>query len=160
MQTSIFDLDGTVINSKHRYTALENGGIDLNAWIRDNTRENCFKDTLLPTVRTLRADYKAGCNVVICTARVLSEWDYEFFMENNIPFHTMLDRPMGCDLSDVVMKEFQLRNYAHQGGISWNTFCESSMFFEDVSSILDRMDEIGMPTIDARLWNYKLSMVA
>ena len=73
MQHSIFDLDGTVINSKHRYRSLENGDIDLPYWIENNTRENCQKDSLLPAIRTLRNDHRAGCKIIICTARVLSD---------------------------------------------------------------------------------------
>lgn len=160
MQNVIFDLDGTVICSKHRYTALENGSIDLDAWIRDSNREKCLQDSLLPTVKTMRLDYKNGCNVIVCTSRVLSEWDYEFFMENDIPYHVMLDRPLGCTLDCAELKEFQLRLYAHQNGISWAKFCQTSMFFEDADSVLERMLIIGLPTIDSRLWNKQLSMIA
>jgi hypothetical protein len=34
------------------------------------------------------------------------------------------------------------------------------MFFEDADTVLKRMDEIGISTIDARLWNKQLSMTA
>jgi len=160
MQNVIFDLDGTVICSKHRYTALENGGIDLPAWIRDNNREMCKRDTLLPTIRTMRNDFRMGFNVIVCTARVLSDWDFEYFMDNDIPYHVMLDRPAGCTLGDADLKEFQLRLYAHQNGISWARFCETSVFFEDAQTVLDRMAEIGIETTDARVWNKQLAMVA
>ena len=160
MQIVIFDLDGTVIDSSHRYRKLECGGIDLPYWIENNTRENCMLDTLLPAVRTMRKDHKAGCTILVCTARVLSEWDYEFFMSNDIPYHVMLDRPEGFGLNDADLKEFQLRLYAHSKGISWAKFCQTSMFFEDAEIVLKRMDEIGIPTIDARLWNKQLSMTA
>jgi len=157
MQYVIFDLDGTVIDSKHRYKALSNGDIDLPYWIKNNTRENCMKDTLLPTIRTLRNDYKAGNKIIICTARVLSDWDFEFFMENNIPYHTMLSRPNGCIVGDADMKDFHLRLYAHNESISWARFCGTSQFFEDAKSVLDRMESIGMPTIDAVKWNWHLA---
>ena len=157
MQHVIFDLDGTVIDSSHRYTALENGGLDLAAWIRDNTREGCMADKLLPAILTMRRDYKAGCKIIVCTARVLSDWDYEFFMANDIPYHVMLDRPEGCRLGDADLKEFQLRLYAHREGISWAKFCQTSMFFEDAETVLNRMAEIGIPTIDANEWNAVLA---
>jgi len=158
MQTALFDIDNTIVCSKHRYTALPNGDIDLLAWVRDNTRENCFKDSLLPAIRTLRNDYRFGFTVILCTARVLSAWDYDFFKENDIPFHVMLDRPKGCMFGDADLKEFQLRLYAHQHKISWRRFCETSMFFEDNPSVLDRMAEIGIETVDAVAWNKKLAM--
>ena len=158
MQYVIFDLDGTVVCSKHRYRALSNGGIDLPFWIESNTRENCFKDTLLPTVKTMRRDFlNPDCMVIVCTARVLSDWDFEFFMHHNIPYDVMLDRPSGCELNDADVKEFQLRLYAHQNSISWQRFCRTSMFFEDADIVLDRMDKIGIPTIDARQWNVKIA---
>ena len=160
MQNVIYDLDGTVIDSAHRYTMLPNGDIDLAAWIADNTRENCFKDGLLPTVKTLRRDYRAGCNIIICTARVLSEWDYEFFMANDIPYHVMLDRPLDCKSPDALLKEFQLRLYAHSKGISWVRFCETAMFFEDNIVTLEHMNDIGIPTIDAVKWNKLISLAA
>lgn len=156
MNHVIYDLDGTVIDSSHRYSTLENGGIDLTAWINDNTRENCFKDTLLNCVHTMRLDYaNSDCIVVVCTARVLSDHDYEFFMENNIPYNVMLDRPDGCTMNDADLKEFRLRLYAHEIGYSWEKFCRTSQFFEDADCVLERMDKIGIPTIDARLWNLK-----
>jgi phosphoglycolate phosphatase-like HAD superfamily hydrolase len=159
MQNVIFDLDGTIICSKHRYRSLENGGIDLPYWIQSNTRENCFKDTVLPAIRTIRSDYKNGCNIIICTARVLSKWDFEFFDFMNIPFHHMLDRRDSI-LGDADLKELRLRNYCSNNGISWAKFCQTSMFFEDADTVLERMEKIGIPTIDARLWNKQLSMVA
>jgi len=160
MQNVIFDLDGTVIDSSHRYRKLECGGIDLPYWKKSNTKENCFKDSLLPTVRTLRADYKAGCTIIICTARVLSHWDYEFLMNNDIPFTFMLDRPDGCTFGDADLKEMQLRLHAHNQNVSWARFCQTAMFFEDADTVLNRMGDIGIPTIDARDWNKQLSMVS
>ena len=159
MQHSIFDLDGTVIDSSHRYTALPNGDIDLAAWIRNSNPENTAKDSLLPSIRTMRADYRAGCTVIVCTSRVLSDHDYEFFMEKDIPYHVMLDRPLGCTLPCALLKEFQLRLYAHNKGISWVRFCETSMFFEDNQTVIDKMKDIGMPIIEAPLWNKQLAMV-
>jgi hypothetical protein len=159
-QHVIYDLDGTLICSKHRYRSLDNGDIDLPYWIKSNTKANCFKDTLLPAIRTIRADHKAGCNIIICTARVLSDHDYEFFGHVNLPFDVMLSRPIDNVMCDADLKEFRLRKYASANGISWAKFCQTSMFFEDADSVLERMEKIGIPTIDARLWNQQISMVS
>ena len=53
----IFDLDGCVIDSLHRYKTLndENIRIDLEHWIENYTPEKISQDTLLP----LAAYYKA-----------------------------------------------------------------------------------------------------
>ena len=44
----IYDLDGTIIDSSHRARHDENGKLDLDHWKRNNTKENIFKDDLLP----------------------------------------------------------------------------------------------------------------
>ena len=54
-QIYIFDLDGTVINSSHRFTGTAEGKVNLEAWIKDSTRENIFKDTLLPLAKFMKA---------------------------------------------------------------------------------------------------------
>jgi hypothetical protein len=156
----IFDLDGTVVCSKHRYRKLESGGIDLPYWIKSNTRENCFKDGLLPAIRTMRRDYNDGHNVIVCTARVLSDWDFEFFDVMNVPYHVMLSRPIDNTQNDADLKEFQLRRYASENGLSWAKFCKTAMFFEDAKIVLERMDKIGIPTINAVEWNWMLSRSA
>jgi hypothetical protein len=156
----IYDLDGTVVCSKHRYRSLENGGIDLPFWIKSNTRANCFKDSLLPAIRTMRRDYNDGHNIIVCTARVLSEHDYQFFDVMNIPFHVMLSRPIGNTQNDADLKEWHLRRYASEKNVSWAKFCLTATFFEDAKIVLDRMDKIGIPTIDANEWNAMLRMVA
>ena len=51
MQYKIWDLDGTVIDSSHRYSTLPNGDIDLPRWIADNTKANIERDSLLPLAR-------------------------------------------------------------------------------------------------------------
>ena len=78
MQYKIWDLDGTVIDSSHRYSTLANGDIDLPRWIADNTRENIERDTLLPLARLMQSNYAHGDVVIICTARVLGVWDKVF----------------------------------------------------------------------------------
>jgi len=80
MQYKIWDLDGTVIDSSHRYSTLPNGDIDLPKWIADNTRENIEQDQLLPLARLMQSNYAHGDIVIICTARVLGVWDHVFWL--------------------------------------------------------------------------------
>ena len=161
MQYVIFDLDNTIINSKHRKLTRADGTIDLDHWIENNTPEKVQKDTLLPCVETLRKDYAAGCKIIICTSRVLGVHDYEFFMLNDVPYHIMLDRPMGSHAADADLKEFLLRNYVHQNlNCTWAQFCLMSMLYDDSESVLERMHKIRMPTIDAILWNKRLQVLA
>ena len=82
----IYDLDGTIIDSSHRATHDAQGNIDLPAWRQQNTKEHILKDSLMPLYWKLRADYKNGNMIILCTAREIREWDKEFIHSQNIYF--------------------------------------------------------------------------
>jgi hypothetical protein len=79
----IFDMDGTIVDSSHRYrTIIDDKGerIDLPFW-RENSHL-AMDDSLLP----LAAEYHAAlmdenCFVIIATARVMGEPDWQFVRE-------------------------------------------------------------------------------
>jgi hypothetical protein len=78
-RVSIYDMDGTVVCSLHRYRAV-NGKIDLQYW-RDNSHK-AMEDSLLPLANQYRADLAdSECYVIIATARVLNEPDIRFINE-------------------------------------------------------------------------------
>ena len=79
-RVSIYDMDGTIVCSLHRYrTIVDDNGerIDLGYW-----RENEFRamdDSLLPLAEKYKADLQdENCYVIIATARVLRDADKEF----------------------------------------------------------------------------------
>lgn len=76
---AIYDMDGTIVCSLHRYRAI-NGKIDLVYW-----RENEFRamdDSLLPLADQYKADLAdPECYVVIATARVLHNPDRQFIRD-------------------------------------------------------------------------------
>lgn len=82
-RVSIWDMDGTIVNSSHRYkTITENGvtRIDLQYW-RDN-EYRAMEDTLLPLYNTYKADLTdKNCYTIIATARVMGELDWKFVKE-------------------------------------------------------------------------------
>jgi hypothetical protein len=146
----IFDLDETVICSKHRKNTLPDGSLDLKHWIEHNTAEKIAKDSLLPLAKTMRSTYFSGEHIVIvCTARVLSEADYEFFMIHNLPYHHMLDRPLGCNMADHELKDIQLRLFAHGLGISWAEFSFNAIIYDDNRKVLERCQNIGITALNA-----------
>jgi hypothetical protein len=150
MSTYIIDLDGTVICSKHRKLTRADGSLDLEHWIENNRAEKIQLDSLLPLAVTMRKAYFSGIHtVLVCTARVLSVHDYSFLMEHNLPYHTMLDRPNGCNMPDHELKDVQLRIYAHNQGMSWARFAAQSICYDDNQAVLTRMTEIGIATMDA-----------
>jgi len=80
---SIYDMDGTIVDSSHRYrTITENGitRIDLEYW-----RENEYRamdDGLLPLAEQYRAELNdSSVYVIIATARVMGPADWQFVNE-------------------------------------------------------------------------------
>lgn len=79
-KVSIYDMDGTIVDSLHRYrTIVDDNGerIDLGYW-----RENEYRamdDSLLPLAAQYKADLRdENCFVIIATARVLRDADNQF----------------------------------------------------------------------------------
>lgn len=77
---AIYDMDGTIVDSSHRYRTIidENGErIDLEYW-----RENehlAMNDGLLPMFDQYKKDLAdSGCYVIIATARVMHDTDWQF----------------------------------------------------------------------------------
>ena len=48
---SIFDLDGTIIDSSHRQATLPDGTLNLAHWFENATPEKIFEDKVLPLAR-------------------------------------------------------------------------------------------------------------
>ena len=83
--TLLFDLDETVINSKHRIPPnLPCGKFDLQGYFLKNTDENIAKDTLLPLAKLMQDAIVQGYNVAILTSRTMKEADYLFLARNKI----------------------------------------------------------------------------
>jgi len=153
----IYDLDGTVICSNHRKATLPNGDLDLEHWIENNLPEKIAEDSLLPLIEWMRLDWRTNNIVLVCTARVLGDADYSFFMENDIPFHEIMSRPMGCNMADAQLKEIQLRLYAQGLGISWQQFCQESTVYDDNQSVIKHLRSIGMLVSDAVKFNRSMA---
>ena len=146
----VIDLDGTVIDSTHRKLSNADGSLDLEHWVQNCTAEKVAQDSLLPLVATMRKAYYSGIHtVIVCTARVLTDADYSFFLEHNLPYHHMLDRPCGCTMNDAELKDIQLRLYAHNQGLSWQNFALQAVIYDDNQAVLTRMKMLGIATVDA-----------
>ena len=75
-----YDVDGTLVDSSHRYQALENGNVDLDHWRENHHR--LFSDSLLPLADQYKADLEnPEIYVVICTLRPTHAWDLLFIRE-------------------------------------------------------------------------------
>jgi len=73
----VYDMDGTIVCSLHRYRTIEGNRIDLEYW-RDN-QYRAMDDSLLPLAEQYKMDLKdENTYVIIATARVMQSADYEF----------------------------------------------------------------------------------
>ncbi len=82
-RVAIYDMDGTIVDSSHRYrTIIDDKGerIDLDYW-----RENEYRamdDGLLPMAEQYKNDLAdPECYVIIATARVMHDPDWQFVRE-------------------------------------------------------------------------------
>lgn len=144
----IFDLDHTVICSKHRAATLPCGSLDLAHWRENSTAEMIAKDGLLPLATAMRAIYAAGHTVVVCTARVMSEHDLAFLDMHGLKYHAMLCRDGENDhRRDADLKVQKLTEYfASQGTSIW---AARPIMFDDNLSVLDAVRRQGVICIDA-----------
>ena len=108
------DVDGTLVDSNHRQNAEGiPDALDLEYWFANNTRENIFKDKLLPLYWHIRDRYYKGDYIVLCTARTITQDDLDYFAEMGIPFHSIISRPKKCHLADEIFKYNYLKRFCN-----------------------------------------------
>ena len=150
MQIAIFDLDGTVICSKHRHASLPCGNIDLEHWVENSTPQKIAQDSLLPLVNHLRLLYGKGVKIVICTARVMQRADYMFLLNNNIPFDFVISRPKGNTTPDGEFKQMRIKNLLRRVKV----LARNVEMWDDNPSVLASVRQLGVKMYDARRLNY------
>ena len=84
----IWDFDGTIIDSSHR-SNYTNGRLDLDHWKTNSTKENIFRDTLLPKYEMMRRLHHEGVYQIGCTARELSKHDWELKSKQLQPYFNL-----------------------------------------------------------------------
>ena len=155
----IWDLDGTVIDSSHRYSTLANGDIDLPRWIADNTRENIERDSLLPLARLMQSNHRQGDIVIICTARVLGVWDHCFLAENGIKAQFILSRALGDNRGDAEMKRAKLFALFADLKVPFARWSKASTFYDDNLGVLKMAKALGIRTRNATTLNEEMRAV-
>jgi len=115
-KVEVFDFDGVVVCSQHRYRLGDNGKIDLRHW-----RENEHKakhDRLLPHASMLRdAIKRPDVLAVIATARVLDDHTIEYLSRHDLMPDALVGRASsgdsrkGAELKSAgIMEVFRARN--------------------------------------------------
>jgi len=131
-RVAIYDMDGTIVCSLHRYATID-GKIDLQYW-RDN--ENlAMNDSLLPLAKQYQADLLDNdCFVIIATARVLHEPDRCFIATVLGQPDYIISRKDGDNRSGGLLKILGLKKL-----FSLKQFSKakkSAVFYEDNTSYL------------------------
>ena len=150
----IYDLDGTIINSSHRAKYDENGILDLEHWKRNSTKENIFRDELLPLYWQLRADYENGNIVVICTSRELGKHDLEFIHSMGIYYDYIYSRPKDNPTKDEILKNAQLSHFCY-----FKEFRNLlKLFYYDNIENLRQIRKMGnVDCVNAKSWNNRFA---
>jgi hypothetical protein len=145
-RVSIYDMDGTIVCSLHRYRTIvdENGErIDLGYW-----RENEYKalsDSLLPLAEQYKADLSdPNCFVIIATARVLRSADNQFIADILGEPDYIISRKDGDSISGGTLKINGLAKF-----FNLNNFRDAEFtFYEDnvnyLKAVCDRFNIRGV----------------
>ena len=145
-KVSIYDMDGTIVDSLHRYRTIigDNGErIDLDYW-----RENEYRaldDSLLPLAEQYKADLKNdNCFVIIATARVLRDADNQFIAEILGEPDYIISRKDGDNVSGATLKIAGLAKFFNLLNFKDAEFT----FYEDnityLKAVCDRFDIRGV----------------
>ena len=149
--TLIFDLDETVIDSKHRTPNNPDGTIRLEAYRAGHFRKNVFKDKLLPLARTMRKAKKAGYRVVILTARDMAKFDYDYLNFHGLHADLILSRNIADTnhyaLNDGDYKALFIKMYGLQ----------NSIMIDDSPRVKTALRALGMPVLCAHKLNARLA---
>ncbi|MGA0347121.1 MAG: hypothetical protein ACO3N9_11340 [Alphaproteobacteria bacterium] len=116
-----------------------------------------MRDKLLPLADQWRRLAKKNVTIVICTARVMGQHDYDFLAEHGLRWDACLSRPAGNTTPDAELKEKLLRKYAMARPMTWARFCATSVFYDDNKNVLAMLDRIGIRAYDSLTLNERLS---
>lgn len=147
----IFDLDETVINSKHRTPNNPDGTLNLQAYRANHNRKNVFKDSLLPIARLMKKAKIAGYKIVILTARDMAKYDYDYLKFHKLEADLILSRDKaGIDhynFNDGDYKKhfIEMHNLKH------------GLMIDDSAKVKTALRGIGMPVLCAHKLNARLS---
>lgn len=148
----IFDLDGTVICSKHRANILPDGSLDLERWLENNTHEKIMDDSLLPLARIMRSMKIAGHTIVVCTARSPHPTNKLFLRHYGLEYDVYLSRGEGDMRSDAQLKVDILTEYFI--GEGFNSIREAkAIMFDDNLKVIDALIKQGITMYDASIAN-------
>lgn len=151
----VFDLDETLIDSAHRTPNRPDGTLDLARYFELKNRESIFNDTLLPLAAFFKALDRSENYVVICTARVMNQDDYDFLEAHGIRAHRILCRPLDGsenNVRDGVLKRRKIQRLRNLRQFHGKPF----YMWDDASPVIREMRSIGVVCQNAVKVNQRL----
>lgn len=151
--TFVFDLDQTVVDSSHR-TPLKDGKVDLVKYISLQTRENIFKDKILPLGILMKKLYKdIDMHIIVCTARKMTQDDYDFLVENDLQYHELFERGnVPQDIANLPDEEYKMKCLKKYRNVNYIFYDDS----EDVIKKFRNYENVTM--VDSKWQNKKLAL--
>ena len=154
----IFDLDETVIDSRHRTPNNPDGTLNLAAYMEKHTPENVARDTLLPLSRVMLDLIAKGEKVIILTARDMKACDYDFLEKHGLKTRFIYSRDKVKTKKHYRAGdgEYKTRWLSHIRGLK--TFADSSlMMFDDAKPVKAAMRKAGVACLCAHKVNARLA---
>ena len=152
---AIFDLDETLIDSKHRTPNRPDGTLDLDRYFALKNRESIFQDSLLPLAAFFKSLDRSENYVVICTARAMNQDDYDYLEANGIYAHRILCRPL--DGSENHIKDGALKARKIQRLRNLRQFAGKPVYmWDDAIPVIRAMRRIGVICLNAIKVNQRL----
>lgn len=144
----LWDLDGTVLCSKHRQLTLPDGSLDLAHWRENNTEERILQDSILPLAYLMQQHYTVG-HVAVCTSRVIGPADIELLARHGLPYHGMICRDIDDTRHDAPYKQAKIRAYINKAGPF-----RRIVLFDDNEAVLNMaVNQLGITAYDSKKLN-------
>lgn len=133
MNLHIYDFDGVIADSSHRYRLGDDGNIDLPHWIENE--KYALKDVALPLLHQLRQQsFNPNNIVIIATARIWCDLSRQWArIHNTNPDHVIsrrdrTDERGGAELKIEGIKNLEILEHMNEVHV-----------YEDNKSYLDKM---------------------
>lgn len=149
--TLIFDLDETVIDSRHRTPNNPDGTLNLDAYRLGHYHKNVFRDKLLPLARVMRQAKKQGYRVVILTARDMKKCDYHYLNFHNLQADLILSR----DKADQA--HYNMGDGDYKAHFIRLHNLHNAVMVDDSPKVKTALRGLGMPVLCAHKLNARLA---
>jgi len=109
--TIVFDLDGVVVDARHRQAVLPDGSLDLEKYKANATYDNVLKDAALPAIQAMQELTRQGKEFYVCTARPACMGTLVWLAKNGCSPSKIFARGVKDDRPDYKLKHQKLTDY-------------------------------------------------